>query len=143
MARDHPRVRVLVLTVHESIHYAVRVLERGAQGYVLKSDAARELLDAVAAASQGEIYISPRVSQRVIHHLRRPKTQRVGLESLSEREFELLRVLGSGMSLKECAGRLNISTSTASTYRTRLMEKLNLRTTAEIIRFALENDVVG
>ena len=58
---------------------------------------------------------------------------------LSPREFELLRVLGAGMSLKECASHLHISTSTASTYRTRLMEKLKLRTTAEIIRFALEN----
>jgi DNA-binding NarL/FixJ family response regulator len=121
----------------------VRVLEAGAQGFVLKSAAAQELLEAVSSVGQGEIYISPRVSQRVIHHLRRPRTQRVGLESLSQREFELLRVLGSGMSLKECAGHLNISISTASTYRARLMEKLNLHTTAEIIRFALENDVVG
>jgi len=143
LGRDHPRVKALVLTVHESIHYAVRVLEAGAQGYVLKSDAARELLDAVAAVGQGEIYISPRVSQRVIHHLRQPKSGRKGLEALSEREFQLLRVLGSGMSLKECAARLDISISTASTYRLRLMEKLGLRSTAEIIRFALEHDVVG
>jgi DNA-binding NarL/FixJ family response regulator len=143
VSRDHPRVKVLVLTVHESIHYAVRVLEHGAQGYVLKSDAAAELLDAVAAVGQGDIYISPRVSQRVIHHLRQPRSGRVGLEALSEREFQLLRVLGSGMSLKECAARLDISVSTASTYRTRLMEKLGLRSTAEIIRFALEHDVVG
>ena len=143
VVRDQPQVKVLVLTVHESIHYAVRVLEAGAQGFVLKSAAAKELLEAVSAVGGGEIYISPRVSQRVIHHLRRPRTQRVGLESLSQREFELLRVLGSGMSLKECAAHLNVSISTASTYRTRLMEKLNLHTTAEIIRFALENEVVG
>jgi len=143
LLRRWPDLKILVLTVHENIHYAVKVLESGAHGYVVKSAAVAELVEAIKAASAGEIYISPKVSQRVIQHLRRPKKDRVGLESLSQREFELLRLLGAGMSLKECAHRLNISISSASTYRTRLMEKLNLHTTAEIIRFALENDIVG
>jgi len=102
-----------------------------------------ELVEAIQSVSSGEVYISPKVSQRVIQHLRRPKKERVGLESLSQREFELLRLLGAGMSLKECADRLSISTSSASTYRSRLLEKLNLKSTAEVIRFALENDIVG
>jgi DNA-binding NarL/FixJ family response regulator len=143
LLRRWPNLKVLVLTVHENIHYAVKVLESGAHGYVVKSAAVGELVDAIKAVFSGEIYISPKVSQRVIQHLRRPKRDRVGLAALSQREFELLRVLGAGMSLKECANHLNISTSSASTYRTRLMDKLNLHTTAEIIRFALENDVVG
>jgi DNA-binding NarL/FixJ family response regulator len=143
LLRRWPNVKVLVLTVHENIHYAVKVLESGAHGYVVKSAAVGELVEAIKAVSAGEIYISPKVSQRVIQHLRRPKKDRVGLEALSQREFELLRLLGAGMSLKECTHRLNISTSSASTYRTRLMEKLNLHTTAEVIRFALENDIVG
>ena len=138
-----PRLKILVLTVHENIHYAVKVLESGAHGYVVKSAAVGELVEAIAAVSGGECYISPKVSQKVIQHLRKPRRDRVGLEALSPREFELLRVLGAGMSLKECCRRLNISTSSASTYRTRLMEKLNLHSTAEIIRFALENDIVG
>ncbi len=143
LLRRCPDTKVLVLTVHENIHYAVKVLELGAHGYVVKSAAVGELVDAIRAASAGEVYISPKVSQRVIQHLRRPKRDRVGLEALSQREFDLLRVLGSGMGLSECARHLNISTSAASTYRARLMEKLNLRTTAEVIRFALENDIVG
>jgi DNA-binding NarL/FixJ family response regulator len=138
-----PDLKVLVLTVHENIHYAVKALECGAHGYVVKSAAVAELVDAIQAVSTGEIYISPKVSQKVIQHLRRPKKDRVGLEALSQREFELLRVLGAGMSLKECADRLGISTSSASTYRARLMEKLHLHSTAEVIRFALENDIVG
>jgi DNA-binding NarL/FixJ family response regulator len=138
-----PQLKILVLTVHENIHYAVKVLESGAHGYVVKSAAVGELVEAIRAVSAGECYISPKVSQKVIQHLRRPRRDRVGLEALSPREFELLRVLGAGMSLKECCRHLNISTSSASTYRTRLMEKLNLHTTAEIIRFALENDIVG
>jgi DNA-binding NarL/FixJ family response regulator len=143
LVRRRPQLKVLVLTVHENIHYAVKVLESGAHGYVVKSAAVGELVEAIQAVSAGEVYISPKVSQRVIQHLRRPRRDRVGPEALSQREFELLRLLGAGMSLKECARQLNISTSSASTYRTRLMEKLNLRGTAEVIRFALENDIVG
>ncbi len=143
LLRHYPGMKILLLTVHENIHYAVKVLESGAHGYVVKSAAVGELVDAIKAVADGEIYISPKVSQRVIHHLRRPKKDRVGLEALSQREFDLLRVLGAGMSLKEAARHLNISTSSASTYRTRLLEKLNLHSTAEVIRFALENDVVG
>jgi DNA-binding NarL/FixJ family response regulator len=143
LLRRWPDMKVLVLTVHENIHYAVKVLESGAHGYVVKSAAVGELVEAITAVSDGEIYISPRVSQGVLLQLRRLKRDRVGLEALSQREFELLRVLGAGLSLKECAKHLNISTSSASTYRARLMEKLNLHSTAEVIRFALENDVVG
>ncbi len=143
LLRRWPHLKILILTVHENIHYCVKVLESGAHGYVVKSAAVGELVEAIKAVSAGEIYISPKVSQGVMLHLRRPKKDRVGLEALSQREFELLRVLGAGMSLKECAKHLNISTSSASTYRARLMEKLNLHTTAEVIRFALENDIVG
>jgi DNA-binding NarL/FixJ family response regulator len=143
LLRRCPQLKILVLTIHESIHYAVKVLESGAHGYVLKAAAVGELVEAIRTVSNGEVYISPKVSQLVIQQLRRPKRDRSGLEDLSQREFELLRVLGAGLSLKECARHLHISTSSASTYRTRLMEKLGLRTTAEVIRFALENDIVG
>jgi DNA-binding NarL/FixJ family response regulator len=143
LRRRLPNLKVLVLTVHENLHYCVKALECGAHGYVIKSAAVGDLVDAIKTVSAGEVYISPKVSQKVIQHLRRPKKDRVGLEALSQREFELLRILGAGMSLKECAEHLSISTSSASTYRARLMEKLNLRTTAEVIRFALENDIVG
>ncbi len=143
LLKMQPGLKVLMLTVHESIHYAVKALESGAHGYVIKSAAVAELVEAIKTVSEGGIYISPKVSQRVIQHLRRPKKDRVGLEALSQREFEMLRILGSGMSLKECSKHLNISTSSASTYRTRMMEKLNLHTTAELIRYALEQGLVG
>jgi DNA-binding NarL/FixJ family response regulator len=143
LLRQSPHVRILVLTVHENIHYAVRVLESGAHGYLIKSAAVDELVKGIDTVRQGRIYISPRVSQEVLHHLRRPKRERVGLESLSQREFDFLRILGAGKTLQQCAKQMKISTSTASTYRARIMDKLNLRSTAELIRFALEQDVVG
>lgn len=130
-------LKILVLTVHENVHYARRVLESGADGYVVKSAAVRELVEAIRAAHRGETYVSPRLAEE----LERAKGKGGGLDALSAREFDVLRAFGRGLTLKECATHLDISTSTASTYRTRLMEKLGLKTTAEIIRFALENDV--
>lgn len=143
LLRLSPAIKILVLTVHENIHYAVRVLEAGAHGYIIKSAAVDELVEGIDTVHRGRIYVSPRVSQEVLQHLRRPKRERVGLESLSQREFDLLRMLGAGCTLQQCARQMKISTSTASTYRARIMEKLNLTSTAELIRFALEQGVVG
>jgi DNA-binding NarL/FixJ family response regulator len=142
LLRLDPQIKILVLTVHESIHYAVRVLETGAHGYLIKSAAVDELVDAITAVRHGRIYLSSKLSQDVLQHLRRPKRERVGLEALSQREFDFLRMLGTGKSLQQCAKEMKIGTSTASTYRARIMEKLNLRTTAELIRFALEHGIV-
>lgn len=138
-----PDLKILILTVHENIHYAVKVLECGAHGYLIKSAAVDELVTAIRAVHRGEIFLSPKVSGEVIRHMRQPRRDRVGLESLSQREFDVLRALASGASLQECAKQLKISTSTASTYRARLLTKLNLQNTAQLIRFAMENDVVG
>ena len=137
-----PDAKILVLTVHENIHYAVRVLETGAQGYLIKSAAVEELVEAIEEVRKGRIYLSQKVSDEVLQHLRRPKRERVGLESLSQREFDFLRLLGSGKSLQESAKSMDITTSTASTYRSRIMEKLNLASTADLIRYAIEHDVV-
>jgi len=143
LLRMVPDIKILVLTVHENIHYAIRVLEAGAHGYLIKSAAVDELLEAIAAVRDGRIFLSSQVSDEVLGRLRQPKRQRVGVESLSPREFDLLKLLGAGESLQESAKRMKISTSTASTYRSRIMEKLNLGSTAELIRFALENKLDG
>ena len=141
LLRRQTSVKILVLTVHENIHYAIRVLESGAHGYMIKSAAVDELVQAISVVARGEVYISPQVSQQVWAQLRRPKRDREGLESLSQREFDALRILGSGASLQDCAQRMKVSVSTVSTYRARILDKLNLTTTAALIRFALENDI--
>ncbi|MCP4190093.1 MAG: response regulator transcription factor [Planctomycetaceae bacterium] len=139
----HPELKILVLTVHENVHYAVRAVEAGAHGYMIKSAAVDELVDAIQVVSNGGIYISPKVAREVWLQLRRPKRERLGLESLSQREFDVLRLLGTGISLQECAVEMKVSTSTVSTYRSRILEKLNLSSTAELIRFSLENKISG
>ena len=137
------QTRILVLTVHASIHYAVKVLEAGACGFMVKSSSIDELIKAIRKVHRDDFYVAPQFNRAVIAHLRRPKSQRVGLDALSSREFELLHHLAQGKSLTATAEALGVSTSTVSTYRTRCLAKLNLNTTAELIRFALENDVVG
>ena len=143
LSTEHKDLKILVLTVHENVHYAVRALEAGAHGYMIKSAAVDELVDAIDTVSRGEVYISPKVSQEVWAQLRRPRRERLGLESLSQREFDALRILGGGANLQECAEQMHVSTSTVSTYRSRILEKLNLTSTAELIRFAIENKVEG
>src|SRR5262249_33784096 len=143
MMHRFPTIKLLVLTVHESIHYATKVLESGAHGFVVKSAAVNELVDAIRTVSEGEVYVSRKVSRPILQQLRQPRKERSGLEGLSPREFEILRLLAGGMSLMECANQLHVSPSSAQTYRARLVEKLKLNSTPEFIRFALENDIVG
>lgn len=142
LVEHNDRIKILVLTVHENSHYAVRSFEAGAHGYMIKSAAVEELVDAINTICRGSMYISPKVSSEVWSQLRRPKRARLGLEALSQREFDVLRILGGGAGLQECAQQLNVSASTVSTYRARILEKLNLANTPELIRFAIENRVV-
>ena len=139
--RIRPDLKTLVLTVHENIHYAVRVLEAGAHGYVIKSAAVDELVAALHAVHRGETYVSSGIASKVLSYMRQPRRERIGVQALTPREFDFLRMLGAGHGLAACAERMKISTSTASTYRARILRKLNLETTAYLIRFALENDV--
>jgi len=138
-----PLTKVLILTVHENIHYAIKTLEAGAHGFILKAAAVEELVKGIRSVFEGKVYISPLIAERMAEYFRKGKRDRSGLESLSRREFELLRLLSSGMKLQDCAKTMRITDSTASTYRSRLMEKLKLSSNAEMIRFALENGIIG
>jgi len=141
LTRVVPSTNILVLTVHENVHYVIRVLEAGALGFVVKTAALEELVEAIRTVARGEAYISPSISSRLAAHMRSGRAE-PGVASLSAREFEVLRLLGSGQSLQDCARRMHVSDSTASTYRARVMAKLGLGTTAAIIRYAIENDLV-
>ena len=141
LLKAHKHLKLLVLTVHENVHYAVRALEAGAHGYMIKSAAVDELVAAIDNVWRGDLYVSPKVSQEVWALMRRPKRNREGIVALSRREFDALRILGSGRSLQDCAQEMDVSVSTVSTYRARVLEKLNLTNTAELIRYAVENGV--
>ncbi|MFK7769162.1 MAG: response regulator [Mariniblastus sp.] len=135
-------LKILVLTVHENAHYAVRVIESGAHGYLIKSSAVEELVEAIQTIHSGDVYISKKISQDVWAQLRRPKGTRNGIEGLSQREFEVLRLIGQGVNLQQCSQQLDISVSSVSTYRSRILQKLSLSSTGEVVRFAIENKIV-
>jgi two-component system invasion response regulator UvrY len=135
-----PQVKILVLTVHENFHYAVKALEAGAHGFLIKAAAAEELIEGIQRVHSGRVYISQVISEKMLENLRFTRGDRSGLRSLSRREFQLLRYLGTGKRLQECARLMKISESAVCTYRSRLMEKLGLNSTPELIRYALENE---
>ena len=136
------QLKIMMLTVHENVQYAVRTLEAGAHGYLIKSAAVDELVDAIKTIRRGDVYISKKISPAVWALLRKPKGQRTGIDSLSQREFDVLQLLGGGESLQECAKKLDVSVSTVSTYRGRILAKLDLNNTGELIRFVIENKLV-
>ena len=135
------RVPVLVLSVHPAEQYAVRVLRAGASGYLTKESAPEELLTAIRRIVRGGRYISPSVGETLADDLDRPVDQ-LPHHGLSDREFEIMRLLAASKRPSEIAEQLHLSVKTVSTYRARVLEKLNLRTTAEIMRYALTHGLV-
>lgn len=139
---ERPNVRVLILSVQPEEMYAVRALRSGASGYLTKDRSPDELALAVRKVHQGGRY----VSESLAEHLAFTLNEQVGQpahESLSNRELEVLCRLGEGKIIKEIATELNVSPKTISTYRARLLAKLELETTADLIRYAIHNDLVS
>lgn len=140
MRARHPAARVIVLSAHAEQEYAVRALRADAAGYVTKERTPEELVAAIRAAAAGRRYISPSVGELLAAEAAgdagRPSHGR-----LSDRELDVLRLLGAGRSVKEISAQLRISSRTVSTYRTRLLVKLGLRTTADLIRYTVEHQL--
>ena len=127
-----------MLTMHSQDQYAVRALKAGAAGYLTKDSAPAELITAIRRVAAGGIYITAALAETLAVHLR-SKTDEPPHERLSDREFEVLRRIGAGKTVGEIAEELFLSPNTISTYRARLLEKLNLRSTAELIHYAITN----
>jgi two-component system, NarL family, invasion response regulator UvrY len=130
--------RVLVLSIHPEEQYAVRALRDGASGYLHKGVVPATLIEAVRAIAGGGIYMTPSLGELLVRGLSLDPSM-TSHETLSDREFDVLRLLGSGFSTAEVAERLAISPKTVGTYRTRIYEKMELRNPAEIVRYAVEN----
>ncbi len=136
-----PLCKVVILTMYDHVRYVLHALESGADGFVVKGAPFEELLKAVRAVSNNETFISSAMASKVASHLRRGK-KTGALEQLSQREFEVLILLGSGLSIKEISFQLGVSEKTVTTYRARVMEKLQLANKADIIRYALEAGLI-
>ena len=135
---QRPELPVIVLSMHPEEQYAVRVLRAGAAGYVTKVRAPDELVTAIRAASAGKKYITLSVGEKLARELNLGR-ERQPHERLSDREFEVMLMIASGKAVKEIARELLLSPKTVSTYRSRVLEKLRVRGTAELTRYVIEN----
>jgi len=139
--KEYPKIAVLVLSVHSEEQYAVRVMKIGASGYVTKDSAPEELVKALRCASCGRKYVSGSLAERLAIDLERG-SDKLPHEDLSDREYEVFRLIVSGLSAQQIAGELGLSAKTVSTYRARLMLKMRMHSSAELARYAIVHGIV-
>jgi DNA-binding NarL/FixJ family response regulator len=139
---EHPELRILVLTMHASPEYVARAVREGADGYLLKDSAVQDLVAAIDAVMHGRAYFSPPIQSQLGEILRTERASRSPIRQLTEREREVLRLVAEGLSTKEIAARLTISTRTVETHRAHLMRKLGLRSVARLTQFAIREGIL-
>ncbi len=136
-----PKVPVLILSVYPEDQYAIRVLKAGASGYINKDAAPTELVKAVQRVLQGRKYITSSIAEKLAGELD-ADPDKAPHELLSDREFDVMKLLASGKPVSEIASLLSLSPTTISTYRARIMEKMNLKTNADLTRYALSTGLI-
>jgi len=134
-----PKLPVLILSIYPEEQYAIRVLKAGAAGYLSKDMAAEQLINAVHRVLAGRKYITERVAERLVGF---NDTDKPLHQVLSDREFHVLKFLSEGKSVSEIAAILHISVNTASTYRSRILQKMNMKTNAELIHYAIQHKLL-
>lgn len=138
LKRIKPRLNVLVLTAHPEEQYAVRVLKAGAAGYMTKGCAGEELANAIRKVSTGRKYISPTLAEKLAYDLT-GDLEKTPHERLSDREYQVMRLIASGKTVTAVAGELFLSVKTISTYRTRILQKMDMKTNADLTHYAYDN----
>ncbi len=141
LRQTQPQLPILVLSMHAEDQYGKRVLKAGAAGYMNKESAPEELIKAIRKVLAGGRYVSPALAEKLVLTLHQDARRPVH-ETLSSREFEILRMIASGKTVTQIAGELRLSATTVSTYRTRILGKMHLATTADLIRYALQTHLV-
>jgi len=139
----NPKVSVLILSVYPEDQYAIRALKAGASGYLTKDSAPEMLLSAIDKLLKGEKFISPNLANKLVSELDHTNINKLPHEQLSDREFEVLKQLGSGSSVSEIAEVLFLSPKTISTYRTRILQKMALKNNADLIHYVIEYDLLN
>jgi two-component system invasion response regulator UvrY len=138
---EKPHLPVIILTVHPESQYALRILKAGASGYLTKESASDELVKAIRRVHSGGKYITPSLAEKIAFALD-ADTGAPLHESLSDREYQVLCLIGSGKTVSQIADALALSVKTVSTYRTRILEKMHMENNAELIHYAVQNDLV-
>jgi DNA-binding NarL/FixJ family response regulator len=138
---ERPKLPVLVLSMYSEDQYAMRVLKAGASGYLTKDSAPDELVKAIRKVVSGGRYVSAFLAEKLAFEIG-TDSSKLPHEALSDREFQVLRLIAAGESVTEIAAELSLSVKTVSTYRTRLLQKMNLTTNAELIHYAIQNRLI-
>jgi DNA-binding NarL/FixJ family response regulator len=138
--KEHPTIKVLVLSVHPEDQWAVRALRAGAAGYLTKDHSPEQLIEAIRRVYRGGKYVTEALAEKLATGLGSGGAS-TPHELLSDREFEVLRALGAGLSVKDVATRLTLSPKTVSTYRTRILEKMQLTGNADLVRYVRDHNL--
>ena len=140
--KDHsPELPVLILSMYPEDQYALRMLKAGAAGYLTKEGASSQLVAAIRKVAAGGKYVSPEVAEKLAWEVEGRKKQATH-EDLSNREFEILRFIASGKTVSQIAEKIHLSVKTVSTYRARVLEKMNMKSNAELTHYAVKNGLV-
>lgn len=137
---ERPNAPVLILSMHAEDQFAIRLLKAGAAGYLNKESAPEQLIQAIRKVVDGGKYISSALAERLAFEMD-PLSDKPRHETLSDREFQVLRLIAVGKAVKEIAEELSLSPKTISTYRARILEKMNMHTNAELIHYAIQNQL--
>jgi len=134
-----PNLAVLVVSMHDEVVFAERALRAGARGYIMKEAGGENLLAAIRQVLRGEVYVSPRMSSRILNDLsaRRPRGSTSPIERLTDREFEVFQLIGQGKSTRDIAEQLHLSSKTVDVHRSHIKEKLELKDATALIRHAV------
>ena len=141
LKKEFPRAPVLILSMHPEEQFAVRALKAGASGYLNKQSAPEQLVTAIRQVAMGKKYVSAAVAQQLANAIS-DDSDKPPHERITDREYQVLSLIASGKTLTQVAETLNLGVATVSTYRARLLEKMGLRSTAELIRYGLEHGLV-
>jgi DNA-binding NarL/FixJ family response regulator len=137
----HPKLPVIILSVFPEDHYGIRFLKAGASGYLGKSNVSQQLIEAIRRVANGGKYISPNLADKLVSGLNKDSDKLLH-ENLTDREFQVFNLLAAGNRLKEIGEELHLSVNTVSTYRGRILEKMEMKTNADIIRYAIKNKLI-
>ena len=140
--QETPKLPVLILSMYPEEQYAVRLIKAGAAGYLVKESAPELLVSAIRIVAQGKRFISPSVAELLANELERDSDSPLH-HALSDREFQILRLIASGKTVSEIADSLALSVKTVSTYRTRMLDKMKLKNNAELMHYAIKNSLIG
>jgi DNA-binding NarL/FixJ family response regulator len=140
---DNPRIRVIALSMHSERHYIQQVLKAGASGYVLKDSAFEELISAIHAVQQQNMYLSPKITSVVLDDYLQREEGGEEANAITVREREVLQLIAEGKSTRQIADQLNLSIKTIETHRAQIMRKLNLHTLADLIKYAVREGLTS